>query len=382
MNDILTRRNSTIELLRLIAMFTIVLHHYSIHGGMTLVQGVSRSTLTIAAGESLGKWGVDVFVLVTGYFLSSNLSISKTVKHAVRFYVQVWTTSILCLLIAVAFFRSTVGIKDIIKGCLPIGYNIWWFATAYFILLLMSPFINVLIQNLSKQRHAEMIVLMLLFWSVLSFIFPKSRYGYSDLAFFIMLYIIASFIRRYVVVECVGKWIKGCGCLLFTMMVCSILTQALSVRFPILLGKQMHLVTQNSPLTIVAAITALMSALSMSPRHSAVINRIASGSFGIYLFTDNPLIWPILWTNIVHTQTQFYSKALPALMIGSVLSVFFAALAIEMLRQEIIQKPVMLLVESTICRKEFVNYAKITFTNTSRKLYSVLSINNESIVRH
>jgi peptidoglycan/LPS O-acetylase OafA/YrhL len=77
MKETSIRRNSVIELLRLIAMFAIVLHHYSIHGGMALAHGISCSTLTIAAGQSLGEWGVDVFVLITGYYLSNNLSVSK-----------------------------------------------------------------------------------------------------------------------------------------------------------------------------------------------------------------------------------------------------------------------------------------------------------------
>jgi len=324
---------------------------------MRFVPGTSRSTLSIAVGGSYGLLGVDIFVLITGYFLSSNVSVSKTIKHAVNFYVQIWTTSILCLLAAAVYSRSTVGIKDIIYGCLPLGSNRWWFATTYFILLLMSPFINILIQNLSKKQHAEVIVLMLLFWSILS-LNPYIHYSDSPLSLFVMLYVIASYIRRYMVAGSVRKWITCCVCLLFIMICCSMLTQVLSARFTILLGRNWRLIEKSSPLTIAAAITALMAARSMHPRHSAVINRIASGSFGIYLFTDHPLIRPILWTNIVHTQTQFYSKALPALMIGSALCVFFAALAVELLRQVIIQKPIMLLLETTIYKAKFVNYAK------------------------
>jgi surface polysaccharide O-acyltransferase-like enzyme len=361
MKETSIRRNSVIELLRLIAMFAIVLHHYSIHGGMALAHGISCSTLTIAAGQSLGEWGVDVFVLITGYYLSNNLSVSKLIKRTVKFYVQVWTTSILCLLAVVVLFRSAVGIKDVITGCLPIGYHIWWFASTYFVLLLMSPFINVLVWNISKKRHAEMIVLMVIFWSILCTIFPKIRYEHSDLLDLVMLYVIASYIRRYMAVGCTVKWIRAaCVCLLFIMMGCSMLTQMLSSKFPLFLGRQMYFVDKNSPLTIAAAIATLLVALSMSPRHSAVINRISSASFGIYLFTDHPLISPILWINIVHTQIQFYSKALPALMIGSVLSVFFAALAVEMLRQVVIQKPVMLLIESTIYKAQFINCIRLS----------------------
>jgi surface polysaccharide O-acyltransferase-like enzyme len=311
---------------------------------MTLVPGASLSTLTVSAGESIGKWGVDVFVLISGYFLSSNKSVLTTIRHATAIYVQLWTTSVLCLVAAVSLSWYQVGIKDIVKATLPFTYGEYWFATAYLILLLLSPFINFLLVDLSKRRHAELIALMLFLWSVLPTVFPHSSLKGNELPNFVTLYIIASYIRKYVAIGNAGRWAASCMGLLAVMAVSSVSIQALTARTPHLIGRQMYFVGSYSPLTIAAAVAALMTALSMRPRHSAFINEIASGTFGVYLLTEHPLVRHTLWDNIVHTQIQFYSNILPALMVGSALCVFLAALTIELLRKRIIQRPVMQLI--------------------------------------
>jgi len=355
MNETQIRRNSVIETLRLMAMYAIVLHHYCMHGGVSSTPGMSSSTLTIAAGASFGRWGVDVFVLIAGYFLTAQFTMAQMVRHAVKFCVQVWTISILCLLFAMIFSGSPVGARDILASCLPLGYDVWWFATAYFVLLVLSPFINILLFSLSKSQHAELVAIMLLFWSALSTILPASNFAYSKLSLFVMLYLIASYIRRYVEAKDPGKWAKACACLLLLLPVSSMSIQALSGRFAVLAGKQLHFASEQSPLTIAAAVATLMVALSLKPRYSAAVNLISTGSFGIYLFSDHPLIEPILWGNLIHTRTQFSSAALPALMLASSFAVFLAALAVEMLRQVMIQRPLMLLIESTLYKSNLMN---------------------------
>lgn len=61
-------RESNIELLRIVAMFMIVVSHYVLHSGIdynSMSIGFNRVILEIA---NLGDIGVIVFVLITGYF--------------------------------------------------------------------------------------------------------------------------------------------------------------------------------------------------------------------------------------------------------------------------------------------------------------------------
>ncbi len=66
------QRQSSIELLRIIAMILIVAHHFEIHGGFAYPQdAVSVNRIWMQFISSGGKVGVNIFVLLSGYFLVS-----------------------------------------------------------------------------------------------------------------------------------------------------------------------------------------------------------------------------------------------------------------------------------------------------------------------
>ena len=66
-------RNSNFELLRIIAMLMIVFHHFSVHGGFNYeLTDISFNRLWLYFISMGGKIGVDIFVLISGYFLITN----------------------------------------------------------------------------------------------------------------------------------------------------------------------------------------------------------------------------------------------------------------------------------------------------------------------
>lgn len=73
------QRQSNFELLRIFAMFLIVLHHFCVHGVFSLWNAANAAihpfnTYTCEFLSIGGKIGVDVFIFITGYlWLSLNL---------------------------------------------------------------------------------------------------------------------------------------------------------------------------------------------------------------------------------------------------------------------------------------------------------------------
>ena len=66
MNTIM--RESNIELLRLISMYLVVWSHFYVHGVWPIVNELTFNNIIIYALD-VGKIGVTVFVLISGYFL-------------------------------------------------------------------------------------------------------------------------------------------------------------------------------------------------------------------------------------------------------------------------------------------------------------------------
>lgn len=62
-------RSSNIELLRIIAMFMVVLGHYYVKGGFPDDSLMNTSKLVMQFLGSWSKIAVDIFVIISGYFL-------------------------------------------------------------------------------------------------------------------------------------------------------------------------------------------------------------------------------------------------------------------------------------------------------------------------
>ena len=66
----ITKRQSNIELLRIVAMLLIIAHHFSLHGGFVFsTASITVNRLWIQFIQIGGEIGINVFVLISGYFL-------------------------------------------------------------------------------------------------------------------------------------------------------------------------------------------------------------------------------------------------------------------------------------------------------------------------
>lgn len=86
------QRNSNIELLRIVAMLMIVAHHFSVHGGFSFDPSrISVNLIWIQFLQLGGKVGVDIFILISGYYLVSRKSFNsyKALSYGARcFFIQ------------------------------------------------------------------------------------------------------------------------------------------------------------------------------------------------------------------------------------------------------------------------------------------------------
>ena len=87
-------RNSNIELLRLIAMLMILLSHSSVHGGFPHENSAIMFNNFFLDAIVLGNIGVDIFFLISGYFLCYQTTLNYSALFRLLF--QVLFYSIIC----------------------------------------------------------------------------------------------------------------------------------------------------------------------------------------------------------------------------------------------------------------------------------------------
>lgn len=82
-------RNSAIELLRIVSMIMIIGCHFATHGGFEFdSRSITVPRLWWNILEMGGNFGVDVFVLISGYFMIENQTLIKW-KKVLKFWGQI-----------------------------------------------------------------------------------------------------------------------------------------------------------------------------------------------------------------------------------------------------------------------------------------------------
>ncbi len=334
-------RSSNYELLRIISMMLIVMHHFSVHGGYVFSEtGFTFNRVWVQILSGGGRLGVDIFVLISGYFLVQS---EYKPRKLIKLILQVTECAIFCVLILVISgeiqFASIGEAAQIFKkAILPIPYEQYWFATTYFILYLFSPYLNRLIKSMDKAMHKKLILSGVVIWSVFP-TFLDASFDFNYVGWFIILYMIAAYIRLYPlkVKDIKRKSLLTAAGSYLLLLGLIVGFDFLSIQNPNFQDFAVRIREVNSLLTLVCAVAAFLSFQNMRIQ-SKVINRIAATTFGIYLLHDNPIIRNTLWLKLLHGNSYIESRYYIWYSLAAVLIVFFVCSILEMLRAGLTEK--------------------------------------------
>lgn len=187
------QRQSGIELLRLLAMFGIVLSHWGGHGSWELTPDNTNliNKVFIQLTQYFGEVGNCIFVMITGFFLASRDSMNtkglmRVVKD-VKFYA--FTTWLLVVALGFVKFSITGGVLSL----LPIIYSQYWFVAPFLLVLVLSPCLNKLLLAFTDKQRKWYFALLLAIELVLPLIFAKTVS--SNLGAFVLFYSIGAQLR-------------------------------------------------------------------------------------------------------------------------------------------------------------------------------------------
>jgi len=331
-------RNSVIEAYRVLAMLAIVAYHYGVHGGVLGTTDMGESERFLVGYSSMGKWGVDAFVLIGAYFMAKSTFRWRGMRSIL---VQVWSTAWIILVAALLFLPGGVDPETTWRAIFPVATEYYWFVTVYIMLMILSPFINILVKGMTQRQHITLMGILFVAWSVLSLI-PAVSLGASSLTWFVELYLIASYIAHYPVRGRAKVWGASAILLAAAVPATALLANSVAATNPEL-GFDPELVrSQYAPFVALSAIFGLIAVTKLRPRFWPVVNTIATATFGVYLIHDNLILRPLIWESWVGTVQAAKNPAwLPLHAVAFTLIVFAVATAIELLRDRVVQRPLM-----------------------------------------
>lgn len=195
------RRLLAFEQLRVLAMYMVILLHFVYQSGALAQPGTPMTPTRVMGSlvESCCIVAVNVYVLISGYFLSTS---RFRPGRIVRLLCEILFYTLLIPVVRKAAGLPVYG-TDVWKAAvyvLPVSMNHYWFATAYVLLYLLSPLLNEGVRHLSRRQLKGTILLLLFFWCFLPSVSPVAlvtdQAGY-DVGWFVVLYLVAAYIRRY-----------------------------------------------------------------------------------------------------------------------------------------------------------------------------------------
>lgn len=152
------QRNSSLELIRLICIFFVVLWHSIGPYTGTMTGGNLVITSFIHAITNNTNL---LFMLLSGYF-GIHFALDKLVKLdlAIIFY------DLAYLLLFAGF-----SVKGLITSCMPIIFKNHWFVSYYFVIAFLSPFLNKIPEKLSRENFRNLLLLLLFLFYVIPTVF-------------------------------------------------------------------------------------------------------------------------------------------------------------------------------------------------------------------
>lgn len=341
-------RNSNIELYRIIVMILIVAHHYMGHSELISLMSenpTSSQTVMLALIGMWGKTGINAFVLITGYFMcKSNINIQKFLRLLLQIYF--YNIALTIFLYYGAHMKFTL--KDLADVLLPIRNIQNGFTSCFLMFYLFIPFINILIQNLSKKMHFRLILLCVFVYSF----FPSFMLGGTDFNYvnwFIVLYFISSYLRLYPCKK--DASLKFWGICSLVCVFLSMLTVCFFLEYYHSFEKVFLLVTDsNKLLPLATAISSFMFFKNLKlGGHVTWINKIASTTFGVLLIHSNsePMRrW--LWDKVIDCAQYWNSPVLFLISILIIFLVFGICSFIEILRKNLIEDKTNILINKIL----------------------------------
>lgn len=300
MNQILgeNKRNSSIELLRLIAMWMIVMYHFHYH-----VLSVNDDSVLFKAAQIPLHIGVPVFILISGFF-----GIKRTVNGLSKLLSKTlfFSWGILAVFLVLGVFLDTIkpisGWEIIDSVFFLSRTNNLWFIRSYVVLYLLAPYINgVLSQQTVYQRFV--FLLLLTFISVyIGIVSYAPEYNGRGILNFVLLYSIGRTIKEYGLQERLSFLAN-----LLLIVVFAVL--ALIIYIPndgTVIGRVVWEVVfrYNSPFMIIIAVLFFLL-FARFRFYSKVINISASSVFAMYLIHENSIVNNYLYGIVGFVQSNF-----------------------------------------------------------------------------
>ena len=324
-------RRSGVELLRILAILMVISVHRMGHQTLYSAPQFSISYYFLWFIEIAGYKAVDIFFIISGYFGITQRFKGKKLL-LLEFKVLVYCVGFYILSVIVKY--QAFSFRDFLRAWLPYLGGHYWYYTAYISLMLLSPWLNKMVQALEKKK---LLLLILLITGVSTLSIGDAFFtsdGYS-VFWAINLYLIGAYIRLYYkkMMSPKKSICFSFACTMFIFLWFVVVGRLTQYIFGREVFSTHFLVYRQLPV-VMGAVFAVIAFVQIDFKGivGKVINSISRCTFGVYLvhscvFMDT-LFWIKLFPAKAASQTNWYWLY----VVCSILLMYVTCLLIEIFR--------------------------------------------------
>lgn len=339
-----TKRDIGIDLLRILLALMVIAIHFNAPGTghVALSSTSSPVRYLVSIVVALTYPAVNTYVLISGYYSYKN---RKSYQQIVNGLIKLW----ICLVffsvggyIGVTIFNNEgISLMTIIERCFPLSRGEWWFMSDYFIMMLLSPLINVVLDALGRKETIVLVLISLMFCSIIPFFLKWDdaigiNNGYS-LLWFLVMYITGASVSM----ASEKRILNTSKPYLFFLgyLACSAILIALNGLLSIIpLLKGYHFWMYNSIIVYFQAVL-LFSAFKDIKIERKWINKsiyfLSGLSLAAYIFHCQEDIGHFIWSNLRPDLSANSVSIIPLFFI-TVVGIYFVSITIEYIRRSLL----------------------------------------------
>ncbi len=346
-------RESNIELFRIVLMLMIITHHYVVNSGIVFFDQIDKigsiskdffiNTIIAQLTGWGGKAGINGFILITGYFMyNKDIRIRKWLNLLFEVLFYDLLINGLFLLFGYLPAGKTEIIKDMLSLNILTGFSIGDdnFISFYLLLYLLIPFINQMIDGLSKRMHFRLLIILFAFFSGVTTLSFGIINTCSPLGCYITIYLLGAYCGKYGVKH--DSLIFGLFGTVFSFILLVgyiLLSDYLRIFFGLATGGGYYLVDGIcKPLAVTIAFFLFICFKNIKICNCKLINRIASTTLGVLcIHANGATMRNFLWKDLLSVpDSQNYKVIVFAIRTMSIPPIIFTISAMaDMVRQKI-----------------------------------------------
>lgn len=348
-------RDSNIELYRIFLMVVLIMPcHYIMSSGAIGLVDSSHLTFNMYLAEFFsrtGRMGNNCFLLITGYFMCRH---NFTWLKFSKIFLQVTFYAVTIYLLFVLFSRAEFSIRSLYAYLFSIPKGIGSdFIGSFMAVYLLSPFLNKLIDALDPRGLRNLIITLVAIFSVCYTMTGSPKF--DMVGWYITVYLTGAYLRI-----CPPHFLntrKNVNLFLILNLLI-VFGSILGITFlsqykpGVLSFAQISIEQSNYIMSYSCAIAFFLFFKNIKMPNSTIINTIATATLGVLCIHEHSReMHHFLYRDLFNVKEHFTSGWFPLYMAGCVILTYLTCVAIDLIRQRFLERPLFNAIEKIIKKR-------------------------------